>query len=130
MRRIRAFTLVEVLAALVLIAVVLPVTMRVVTISIRAASHARHITEAGQLAELKIAELRLLTDTNSFGGSGTFPDKPEYRWEVTSNYVNYGCYEVIVRVVWREQGSERSTSLATLIHPTKSAEPAEPEAAS
>jgi prepilin-type N-terminal cleavage/methylation domain-containing protein len=113
----RAFTLVEVLAAMVLIAVVLPVTMRAVTVSIRAAAHARHITEAGQFAELKLAELRLLTDTSNYAGAGDFPDKLDYRWESTSTYASAGCYEVVVRVSWVEQGQKQSYSLSALIYP-------------
>ena len=54
------FTLIEVLAALVLIGVVLPVAMKGVSIAMQAASHARHTGEAVELARHKLTELSLI----------------------------------------------------------------------
>lgn len=121
-----AFTLVEVLAAMVLIGIALPVTMRVVTVTTRTAAHARHLTEAGQLAELKLGELRLLTGTSSYNGSGEFADQPEYRWESFSATTDNGCYEVTVRVTWQGQNTPREFQLTTLIYPTATPTTEEP----
>ena len=118
------FTLVEVLAALVLMGVALPITLRAMTLATRAAAHARHLTEAGQLADLKLGELRLLTDTTDYSGAGEFADQPEYKWESTSRFYDAGCYEVTVRVLWQEQGTQRDYSLSTLIYPTRAQEEA------
>src|SRR4051794_38319604 len=57
-RAMRAgFTLIEVLATLVLLGIILPAAMRGVSIGLAMASHARHVTEAAQLAEAKLNEL-------------------------------------------------------------------------
>ena len=53
----RGFTLVEALAALVLVAIVLPVAMRGVSLALTMASETTRRTEAMVLAEAKLAEL-------------------------------------------------------------------------
>jgi prepilin-type N-terminal cleavage/methylation domain-containing protein len=116
--RQRGLTLVEVLATLVLVAIVLPVTMKGVTLSMQSAARARHMTEAAQLAESKINEMLVLRDTMYLSGSGDFgQDWPEYRWTSTAAAANYGVYEVTVTVSWLERGSERSVSMSTLVYP-------------
>ena len=116
-RRSRGFTLIEVLAALVLVGIVLPVAMRGITLSMQAASRSRQLTEAGQLAANKLAELTVLRDVSSFTSSGQFPDFPEYRWETTSAQRDNGLYEVNARVTWTAQGLEQWVTLTTLIYP-------------
>ncbi|HEV7299346.1 MAG TPA: type II secretion system protein [Tepidisphaeraceae bacterium] len=113
----RGFTLIEVLAALVLVAIVLPVAMRGVTLSMQAAARSRQLTEAGQLAASKLAELTVLKDVTLFSSSGAFPDFPEYRWETTSAQRDNGLYEVNARVIWTAQGLEQWVTLTTLIYP-------------
>ena len=107
------------LATLVLVGIVLPVAMYGLTLSLQAASRARHTTEAGQLAEAKLNELLVLRDSTVLTGSGDFgEDWPEYRW--TSDFVaaDYNLYEVTVTVLWTERGQDRSVALTTLIYPT------------
>jgi type II secretory pathway pseudopilin PulG len=110
---------VEVLAALVLIGVVLPIAMRGITLSMAAAAHARHLSEAGALAESKLKEMQLSGDTSTFAGTGDFGvDWPEYRWEASSVTRDNGCYEVTIRISWKERQAELSTDLSTLIYPS------------
>src|SRR5690348_6677471 len=55
----QGFTLVEVLAALVILGIVLPVAMRGVSLSLAAASNAKHMNVAAQLADQKLNEVVL-----------------------------------------------------------------------
>ncbi len=65
------FTLVEVLAAMLLIGIVMPVVMQGVTAATRAGSSARRRTEAATLAASKLAEL---TVTGQWDGGTTSGD--------------------------------------------------------
>ena len=83
-----AFTFVEVLAALLFLAVVVPAVVTALTVSNRASEVTDRGTLAGELAENKLNEL--LTDNawQSAGstGGGTFGDDlPGYRWEMTAD---------------------------------------------
>lgn len=125
----RGFTLIEVLAALLLMGLVLPVAMRGVTLSLQTASQARHRLEATQLAQQKIAEFLVVRDASQFNGAGTFRDAwPQYRWRSRGTFAGYGVYEVVVTVTWPRRGGEDSLQLATLVYPltgTDQADPAE-----
>lgn len=76
------FTLVEVLAALLLVAIVLPVTMRGVTYATNAATAARRRNEASGLAQSKLDELLATQDWTSGSLSGDFVADgwPDYSW--------------------------------------------------
>jgi type II secretion system protein I len=114
-------TLVEVLAALVLVAIVLPVVMQGLTLSMRAASRARHQAEAARLAESKLNELLVLRDTAALTSTGDFGERwPEYAWRSESATRDHGLYEVTVTVAWTERGQERTASLSTLMLPSSS----------
>lgn len=114
----RGFTLIEVLAALVLIGVVLPVAMRGISLSLMAASKARHTGEGIELARHKLAELALSPDVSTYIGTGDFgADWPDYKW--TSAYVSrdYGVNELTVTVTWKARGQDESLALTTLTFP-------------
>ena len=113
----KAFTLVEVLVTLVFMGIVLPVAMRGLSLSLAAASHARHMNEAASLAESKLNEIAIEGTLASPETSGDFgPDHPEYRFAVESNARDFGMTEMIVHVMWNEGAAEKSTSVATLIY--------------
>lgn len=119
MNRRRGFSLVEVLAALVLIAIVLPAAMRGITLALQTAAHARHEQEATHLAERQLNTMLALRDPSVLGAGGTFDEWPEYRWEVATSVGDFNLSTVTVYVYWQEQGRERSTSLTTLVLPTQ-----------
>ena len=120
------FTFVEVLAALLFLAVVVPAVVTALTVSNRAAEITDRGTTAGELAENKLNEM--LVDNawqTSSNTSGTFGDAfPGYRWEMTvdnwsadtANAVN----ELRVEVFYPVQGKERSVRLSTLVNPSGS----------
>jgi prepilin-type N-terminal cleavage/methylation domain-containing protein len=123
-RRRRGVTLVEVLATLVLVGIVLPVAMRGITMSMQAASRARHLTEATMLAESKLNELAVTASSMGLtAGTGDFgADWPEYQWESEWVAREYGVYELTVGVSWVERGLARSTSISTLVYPDATTE--------
>lgn len=113
-----AFTLPEVLAALVLIGLVLPASMKGVTVAMQAASRARHHGEAVELARHKLTELSLATDVNSYAAQGDFGDEwPEYWYESRFFPGTYGTYEVTVEVFFKSRGQDESITLTTWAFP-------------
>ncbi len=118
---LKGFTLIEVLATMVLMAIVLPVISQALSVSLAAASSARHTTEAAGLAQAKLHELISTgqLNTTSSGDFGT--DHPGYRWEVGTVARDYNLTEVSVRVLWAERGLEKSLTVSTLAQPDQNA---------
>jgi general secretion pathway protein I len=113
----RAFTLVEALATLVLVAIVLPVAMRGVSLALAAAGHARRQVEAAALAEAKLNDLVVTSAWRDADLSGDFgDDHPGYTWsaEVTERD-EASLRQLDVRVAWISRGAERSVTLSTLV---------------
>ena len=111
----RGFTLVEVLATLVMLAIILPIAMRGVSMAMAAASNAKRTAEATALAEAKLN--MLIADGTWASGSlsGDFaPDQPEYQWACLTQQRDYGLTEVAVRVTWSDRGQTREMIVATL----------------
>jgi prepilin-type N-terminal cleavage/methylation domain-containing protein len=117
--RPRGFTLIEVLATLVLLGIVMPVAMRGVSLALAASSTARRTAEAASLAEMKLNELIVDGSWRTGNAGGDFADQnlPDYRWTCENAARDYGTNEVIVHVTWTQRGQERSMSLATLVYP-------------
>jgi type II secretory pathway pseudopilin PulG len=114
----RAFTLVEALATLVLVAIILPVAMRGISLAIAAASHARHQVQASALAEAKLAELVATASWQEADLAGDFGgDHPGYAWaaDVTERE-EAALRQLDVHVVWVERGAERAVTLSTLVY--------------
>lgn len=117
-RRSGGFTLVEVLVALTLTAVILPVAMRGVSLSTAAAGHARRLTEAAFLGETEMAELVASRSWQRADLSGDFGDAgyPDYRWSAAvRNWEEGELQQLDVTVTWLERGGERSFTLTTLV---------------
>ena len=114
----RAFTLVEVLAALTLVAIILPVAMRGVSLATSAAGHARRQMEAVSLAEAKLAELVTTGAWQDADLSGDFgDDHPDYRWSAdVTDWEGALLRQMDVQVSWMERGAERSVALTTLVY--------------
>lgn len=128
--RDRGFTLVEVLATLVLLGIVVPVAMRGVSVGLAAASTARHTAEAASLAEAKLNELIIDGAWQTSGTSGEFPDHPAYRWTCDNVSRDYGTNEVAVTVTWMQRGQERRLTLTTLVYPNANGAATETDASS
>jgi len=114
----RAFTLVEALATLVLVAVILPVAMRGISLGSAAASHARRRVEAVALAELKLADLVATDGWQDADLSGDFGDDyPDYTWAAAAAEREEATLRQLDgHVFWTARGAERSVALSTLVY--------------
>ena len=114
----RGFTLVEVLATLVLMGIIVPVAMQGISISLRAATHAKRTSEATILAETKLNDLVTTRTWSTVAANGDFgQDWPDYRWTCQSIARNDAAVtEVAVSVLWKERNSDRSVTVSTLVY--------------
>ena len=116
MRKSRGFTLVEVLAALVLVAIVLPVIMRGIALSATLASTSKEKSEAAVLAKSKLDELIATHGWQGSALSGDFDAHPEYRWSAeVRDWDSSSLKELDVHVIWTARGSQRQVTLSTLL---------------
>jgi prepilin-type N-terminal cleavage/methylation domain-containing protein len=121
-RPAKAFTLVEVLATILLLAIVLPVVDRGIASATGAGSTARYRTEAAQLAESKLSELIATGSWNTGNRSGDFgSDWPGYRWDAeVSNWANdtqgVGLQQLDVTVYWTARGRNESLMISSLVY--------------
>lgn len=122
--RVWAFTLPEVLATMVFLGVVLPVTLRAVTVSLQASARARHVLEATQLAQEKIGLALALRDVSELSGGGACAEPwSQYHWEMASSARSDGSYDVQVSVSWQEALETRSIELDTIVFPRADEDP-------
>jgi prepilin-type N-terminal cleavage/methylation domain-containing protein len=116
-RRARSgFTLAEVLVTMVLMAIVLPVALRGVSIASGMASNARRSSEAAMLAQGLLAEMVASGDPTIYPTSGDFGQAwPGYTW-TTQNVddVEYGVLRMTVIVQWTDRGQPRNLSVSTM----------------
>jgi len=118
----RGFTLIEILATLLLLGIVMPVAMRGISIALASADHARHVSEAAALAETKLNDLLTQGVSSASGLTGDFsPDHPEYQWSYQSAPRDFNVNEVQLRVTWLERGQPRTFDLSTLSYDTQNA---------
>jgi prepilin-type N-terminal cleavage/methylation domain-containing protein len=122
------FTLIEVLATLLLLSIVLPVIMMGFSISSQAVTMARHRSEAGALAESKLNELVATGLWQSGAQNGTFDTSPDYQWSASpvpwgegqgvqgANYVQ----ELDVTVTWNTP-TPQSITVSTLVYQSANA---------
>ena len=115
----RGFTLAEVLAALVLMGIVLPIALKGASLALAASDDARRRVEATALAENKLAEFTAANATGiSAGGmSGDFgTDWPAYQWEASNVMRDVELNEITIRVIWTARGTQRHIAVSTLVY--------------
>lgn len=120
MKRQKGFTLVEVLAAIMLIAIVLPAVMKGISVALSIAGTVRMRTEAVGLAQEKINEITTTGDWQSDSSGDFSPDHPEYQW--SSNATTWdgdeegtGIEILQVHVTWMQRGQQQEVVLSTLM---------------
>jgi general secretion pathway protein I len=120
--RRRGFTLIEVLATLLLLAIVLPAVMEGVSVALAAADNARHRSEAANVAQAQLANLLA---TNQWNGGILAGDVVQngstYHWQATvqswaQDTTTVGLMEVDLLVTWNGRGGTRSVTLSTLTY--------------
>ena len=126
----RGFTLIEVLATLLLLAIALPAIGRGFALSSRAAELARTRTDASGLAESKLNEL-VATGIWQSGANmtGGFDDHPEFQWSATLAPWGSGqgaqgtntVQQMDVVVTWNAAGGSESVTVSTLVYQSPNA---------
>jgi prepilin-type N-terminal cleavage/methylation domain-containing protein len=115
----RGFTLIEILATFVLIALILPVVMEGISLAMKLGTKSKHQVEAGALAQTKLADFLLSGDYSSGDQSGTFDDKAGYKWSlgVADWTEEDSMQQLTMTVAWTDsQALEHSVALATLVY--------------
>jgi prepilin-type N-terminal cleavage/methylation domain-containing protein len=115
----RGFTFIEILATLVLLAIVLPAVMGGFSLCLATADFAHHQAQASFLAHGKLMELVAGEQWQKTDLSGDFgTDQPGYRWTAqVSTWDSAGLLQQIeVTVWWRQRGQDRSVVLSTLAY--------------
>jgi len=117
-RRAEAFTLAEVLAALVFMAIVIPVAMQGLSIASRAGAVAERKREAARVAERLLNESVVTTNQLQSAQSGVVRELDrEYRWTLRSErWVMDSTMQLMtVEVTYPAQGKDYSVQLNTLV---------------
>lgn len=111
------FTLIEVLASLLLIALIVPVALNGISLAVALSASAKQQREATTLAASKLAELTATGTWQQGNASGDFaPDWPAYQWDVfVSDWQDPLLSAVQVRVRWTARSTEHSVMLTTLV---------------
>lgn len=120
--RARAFTLIEALAALMLVAIVLPFVMRGITLSASSAAHTDRQATAMMLAQTQMEEA-ILSEAWTFGSAEgefdeTYGDGAErYTWTLTDeDWQSTDFRELTLTVRWMRGQEERTVSLKTVVY--------------
>ena len=121
-RRGTAFTFVEVLAALVFLAILVPAVVEGLVLSNRLSVYEERSQTAAELAENKLDELLIDSAWESTSDTrGDFgKDMPGYRWELEQaswqgDTVNV-MTQLTMHVYFLVQGQEHDVSLSTLVN--------------
>ena len=119
MTNAKGFTLIEILAALLLIGLVLPAVMKGISLASLLVADSDHRYEALSLAETKLAEV-LLEETwqTSASQTGQFENELEdYEWVLdVSNWTEADVKQVNVFVYWQQRNRQRHIQLSTLVY--------------
>lgn len=115
-RGVNAFTLAEVLAALLFMAIVIPVALEAMRIASRAGVLAERKREAARVAEKILNESIVTTNWNTSALSGTILEADrEYRWQLrTESWSEPDMRLLSVEVDFPVQGQDYSVKMSTL----------------
>jgi type II secretory pathway pseudopilin PulG len=117
-----AFTLAEVLAALLMMAIIIPVAMEGMSVASRVGVLGQRKAAAMRIAERVLNELIVENQTQQSSASGTTVDgETNYPWSMRSQtWTEDAMIEMVVTVTFTVQGSEYDVSASTLIAPASS----------
>jgi hypothetical protein len=115
-RGVNAFTLAEVLAALLFMAIVIPVALQAMRVAGRAGALAERKREAARVAERILNESIVTTNWNSSALSGTIMEADrEYRWQLRNESWSESDMRLLsVEVDFPVQGEDYSVKMSTL----------------
>ena len=118
----RGFTLIEVLATVMLMAIVIPAITRGISVATANASSSRMRTEAAGLAESKLNELLATGEWQSGQTSGDFgSDWPEFHWNATISSWQYdttnaGLQQIDLEVTYKFRNTDEAVKVSTLTY--------------
>ena len=114
--RMAAFTLAEVLAALVFLAILIPVIAECLNIASRAGEVAERKTEAVRVAERMLNESIVTTNWNQSSQSGTVNEGiRQFDWKLQNEPWNQDPIRLLtVQVKYTVQGKDYTVQLSTL----------------
>ena len=116
--RRKAFTLIEVLAAVVLVGIILPAAVSGISMAVRVASNSAKIQRAAILAENRLAEIRLEENWTKSQQTGDFEEEgfEDFRWLMRAeDWTDPSLLEVSITVYWGEDIQRESIELTTLV---------------
>lgn len=116
-RRIGAFTLAEVLAALTFMAIVIPVAIEGLHIANRAGVVAQRKTAAARVAERVLNEALVASQSQASARNGVVQEGPiDYRWSIRyTTWPEDTMRLVTAEVLFQVQGQEHDVRLSTLV---------------
>ena len=124
--RANAFTLAEVLAALLFMAIVIPVAIEGLSVASRAGEVAARKNEAALVAERVMAENIITTNWDKTVQNGELRQGiHDFRWSLRSEPWNEDPYQSVLRlltveVTYTAKGQDYSVKLSTLVDSTTS----------
>jgi prepilin-type N-terminal cleavage/methylation domain-containing protein len=112
------FTLFEVLAAMTIAAIVLPLAMEGISLALTLGADARHRSEASTLARAKLDELVATGTWQSGQQAGDFgTDWPNYHWSAQMGiWNNTSLSQLDVEVTWMTRQKQHSITMSTLVN--------------
>lgn len=118
----RGFTLVEVLAALVFMAILIPVTVQALRVASLAGQVGERKAAAARIAERVLNELIVTGGMRQNSANGRIEEQQRtYEWTMRSEpWSEDSMSYVTVRVAYQVQGREFDVNLATLYEPAQS----------
>jgi prepilin-type N-terminal cleavage/methylation domain-containing protein len=118
--RTRAFTLVEVLVALMVIAILVPIVMQGLSVASRAGIHGQRKAAAMRVADRILNELIVTNVAQQAGTTGVTADGDvSYPWSLTAeNWTEDAMTLLTVQVTFTVQGENYTVSASTLYDPT------------
>ena len=117
-----AFTLLEVLVALLFVAILLPVMMRALSLSAQLGAHGQREAFAVSLATYQLTEITATESWQTGDDEGDFEtgqwgsQVERYQWTLTvDDWEDATMKELTVVVSWMERGREQSVRLTTVV---------------
>lgn len=116
----RGFTLVETLAALLFLAIVIPVAVHGIQLASFAGQVSQRKAVAARIAERVLAESLAPTRGSMIGSSGVIKEGPsQYRWTTrTESWPDSSLRLFTAEVTFEAQGREQQVRISTLADPT------------
>jgi len=121
-RRRSGFTIVELMASMVVVAIVLPSIVQGTILCMDLSVNSRMQAQAASLAQAKLAELASTLSLDQAMQSGNFGTQwPQYEWMATvQSWEDSRLVELDVSVLWVLHDREHAVTVSTLVYDTAS----------